>query len=86
MEKELIQVSRIHRIDGDAKLKAFADVNVGGMLIKGFRVVEGAQGLFVGMPRQQGKDGRWYNTVYPGELKARLNETVLSAYQTNADE
>ena len=35
------------------------------------------------MPRHQGKDGKWYNTVYPAtkELKAQLSAVVLTAYK-----
>ena len=78
-----IQVSRIHRIEGKSKLKAFADVSFAGIVVKGFSVVSGSKGLFVSMPRHQGKDGKWYNTVYPTtkELKEQLSEAVLNVYQ-----
>ena len=33
--------------------------------IKGVRVIEGRHGLFVRMPRQQSKDGTWYDSVVP---------------------
>ncbi len=82
MREETFQVSRICKVEGDTKLKAFADVSVAGILIKGFRIVEGSNGTFLGMPRHQGKDGRWYNTVYPTtkELQKELSDVVLSAY------
>ena len=80
---EIINVSRLCRLDGDSKLKAFVDVSISGVVIKGFGVVEGSRGLFVSMPRHQGKDGKWYNTVYPAskELKDRLSQAVLAAYK-----
>ena len=83
MEDSAIQVSRIYRFDGESKLKAFADVTLAGIVIKGFSVVNGSNGLFVSMPRHQGKDGKWYNTVYPTtkELKEQLSEVVLTAYK-----
>ena len=83
MEDSEIQVSRIYRIDGESKLKAFADVTLAGVVVKGFSVVDGSKGLFVSMPRHQGKDGKWYNTVYPTtkELKEQLSEAVLTAYK-----
>lgn len=82
MEDKRIEVSRIHKIDGDSKLKAFADVLLSGVLIKGLRVVDGSNGLFVGMPRHQGKDGKWYDTVIPAtkEIKQELTDLVLAAY------
>ena len=79
----LISVSRIYKLEGDSKLKAFADVSISGIVLKGFGVVNGSKGLFVSMPRQKGKDGKWYNTVLPEtkELKDQLAQVVLEAYQ-----
>ncbi len=83
MEDSTVQVSRIYRIEGDSKLKAFVDVSFGGVVVKGLRIVNGSNGLFVSMPRHQGKDGKWYNTVYPAtkDIQKQLNDLVLAAYQ-----
>ena len=83
MDENVISVSRIYKLDTDSKLKAFADVSFSGILIKGLSVVDGVNGLFVSMPRHQGKDGKWYDTVYPQtkELKQQLSEAVLEAYK-----
>jgi stage V sporulation protein G len=83
MEQDTIQVSRIYRIEGDSKLKAFVDVSLGGIVVKGLRVVNGSKGLFVSMPQHQGKDGKWYSTVYPTtkDISKQLNDLVLEAYQ-----
>jgi len=79
---EQVQISRIYKVDGESKLKAFVDISLGGLVVKGLRIVEGQNGLFVGMPRHQGKDGHWYNTVYPTSKEAQqeLTQLVLSAY------
>jgi stage V sporulation protein G len=81
-ETEQVQISRIYKLDGESKLKAFVDISLGGLVVKGLRIVEGQNGLFVSMPRHQGKDGRWYNTVYPTtkEVQKELTQLVLSAY------
>ncbi len=78
-----ISVSRIYRLEGESKLKAFADISVAGVVVKGLSVVDGSKGLFVSMPRHQGKDGKWYDTVYPStkELREQLSQLVLSAYK-----
>ena len=78
-----IQVSRLHRFDGESKLKAFVDISFAGIVIKGLSVVSGSKGLFVSMPRHQGKDGKWYDTVFPTtkELREQLSEAVLTAYK-----
>jgi len=79
----LISISRLCKLESDSKLKAFVDVSISGIVVKGFSVVDGSKGLFVSMPRHQGKDGKWYDTVYPTtkELKQKLSEAVLSAYK-----
>ncbi|MFH1853878.1 MAG: SpoVG family protein [Candidatus Omnitrophota bacterium] len=78
-----LEVVRMHRIDGDSKLKAFADVSFAGVfMVKGLRVVEGKSGLFVSMPSEKGKDGKWYDTAHPltKEFRGLLNEAVLEHY------
>ena len=83
-----LEVKRVIRLDGNGTVKAFCDVAIAGAyLVKGVRVVEGKKGIFVSLPREQGKDGRWYDTVAPltKEAKAQLSDTVLRAYQSNQD-
>lgn len=78
-----IEVCRIHKLDGDGATKAFVDVVLDdAFIINGLRVVEGVKGLFVSMPREAGKDGKWYNTVIPlkREIKEELDNLVLGAY------
>jgi len=83
MESDGIQVSRIHKVEGNSKLKAFVDLSLSGIIVKGLKVVNGSKGLFVSMPQHKGKDGKWYNTVYPEskEMHQRLSELVLAAYE-----
>jgi len=83
MQKLPVQISRIHKLEGDSKLKAFVDISLAGLIVKGLRLIQGEKGLFLAMPKQQGKDGRWYSTVYPvdKETHQQLTRQVLAAYQ-----
>ena len=55
-----MEVSRIHKLDGAGATKAFADIVIQDSIsILGVRVVEGKDGLFVAMPIEEGKDGKW---------------------------
>ena len=77
-------VKRMLRFDGEGNLKAYVDLGIGNLLvIKGVRVVEGKNGLFVSMPRQQGKDGKWYDnvTIESPVAKQEVGRVVLDAYQ-----
>ena len=78
-----IEVSRIHKLDGTGATKAFADITVEDSInILGLRVVEGKDGLFVTMPREEGKDGKWYSVVIPlkRDIKEEIERIVLEAY------
>ena len=78
-----LAVTRMHKLDGEGATKAFCDMSVmDSLVINGLRVVEGKEGLFVSMPREAGKDGKWYNTVIPlsREIKAEIEKIVLEAY------
>jgi stage V sporulation protein G len=78
-----IAVSRIHKLDGSGAVKAFCSVTILDCLeIKGFRVVDGKDGLFVSMPSEAGKDGKWYETVKPlkREIKDEIEKLVLEAF------
>jgi stage V sporulation protein G len=80
-----LAVVRLRRFDDrdDSKLKAFADIAIGDFVVKGFRVVQGQKGLFLGFPQEKGKDGKWYNVLWPKTKEARqdLTDLVLSAYE-----
>ena len=78
-----IEVVRLNRLDGEGPLKAFCDISLfDTLIIKGLRVVNGKNGLFVGLPREQGKDGKWYQTVRPlnREIIKVIESVVLEAY------
>ena len=79
-----LSVKRLIRFDGSSTLKAYCDLAVNNQfLIKGLRVVEGKTGLFVSMPRQQGKDQKWYDSVVAldKETKKAVGRVVLEAYE-----
>ena len=78
-----LKVVRLHRFDGDSKLKAFVDLSIGDFIVKGLRIMQGQKGLFLAMPQEKGKDGKWYSSFYPAtdEAKQNLSSIVLTAYE-----
>ena len=79
-----LSVKRLVKFDGEGSLKAYCDLAIGdAFLIKGLRVIEGKKGLFISMPRQQGKDARWYESVtaLTKEAKDAVSKAVLEAYR-----
>ena len=80
-----LAVKRLVKFEGDGSLKAYCDLAIGDQfLVKGLRVVQGKNGLFVSMPREQGKDQKWYDNVVllTDKAKTDVNRVVLEAYHT----
>ena len=82
-----VEVVEIRKAMGDGNLKALADLKINGnLLIRGFSVMQGRRGVFVGMPRKTGRDGKWFDILTPSdELKIRFEEKVLEAYDRETD-
>ncbi len=68
--------------DGSGKTAAFFDIQTGdGIVIKGFRLINGSNGLFLSSPDQKGKDGKYYETVtLPKEMKSELERMALDEF------
>ena len=80
-----VRVHRLYRFEHDKPLKAFVDLSINdALVITGVRIIEGREGLFVSMPREQGKDQKWYDKIRFLEktVKDHISEVVLSAYQS----
>ena len=64
------------------KVRAFFDVQTEeGFTMKGFKLVEGINGLFVGFPSQKGNDDEYRDTIWADkELKDELAQIAIQAY------
>ena len=64
------------------KVRAFFDLQTqDGFTIKGFKLVEGINGLFVGFPSQKGNDDEYRDTVWADrELKDELSQLAIKEY------
>jgi stage V sporulation protein G len=64
------------------KTAAFFDIQTDdGITIKGFKIVNGSNGLFVSSPNEKGKDGKYYETVIlPKDMKDNLEKLALEEY------
>ena len=78
-----IKVLKVHRVEGNNRIKAFVDISINdALLIKGLRIVTGKNGLFVSMPVEQGKNEKWYERVrcMNKDVRDEIASTVLAAY------
>ena len=64
------------------KIRAFFDLQTEeGFTIKGFKLVEGINGLFVGFPSQKGNDDEYYDTVWADrDVKEQVNQLAVKTY------
>jgi stage V sporulation protein G len=76
-----MKIERINKGEW-GKLRAFFDLRTNeGIVIKGFKLVEGINGMFVGMPSQKGKDDEFFDTVFmERETRDELNQMAIDAY------
>jgi stage V sporulation protein G len=66
------------------KIVAIVDIQTSeGFIIKGFKVVQGDNGLFVGMPSEKTRSGKYIDTVNISDssLKEMLESIILDEYQ-----
>ena len=83
-----IEVVDVRKINGDGNLRALADLKFGeSLIVKGFSVVNGKNGIFVSMPRKASRDGRWFDMFTPlnDEFKQEIENKVLEAYDHETD-
>lgn len=74
---------KIHSLYPEGSCKALASVNLNGSFaIRGVKVMEGANGLFVSMPSYRTGNGDYKDVCFPCTREARneMNEAVLHAY------
>ena len=70
------------------KVKAFFDLQTeDGFTIKGFKLVEGTNGLFVGFPSQKGSDDEYHDTVWvEKEVREQVIELAKREYESSTEQ
>ena len=70
------------------KIKAFFDLQTeDGFTIKGFKMVEGTNGVFVGFPSQKNNDDEYHDTVWADkDVKDQVTELAKREYENDAEQ
>jgi stage V sporulation protein G len=80
-----MKIVRMNKLDTNAggKTSAFFDIQTNdGIVIKGFRLVNGSNGMFMSSPDEKGKDGKYYEKVIlPGDIKSDLQKIAIEEFQ-----
>jgi len=76
-----VKIVRMNKL-AEGKVKAFVDIDFCGLVVKGFKVVEGNEGLFVGYPDVKDKTDKYRKTVFPSDVNVRqeIEKTILDCY------
>ena len=75
-----MQINRMN-IYEQGKLRAFFDLEIEGLTIKGFKIMEAITGLFVSMPSQKNDKGEWNDTIFATkEARKKLNDIAIARY------
>ena len=71
-----------------SKIRAFFDIiTEEGFTLKGFKLVEGVNGLFVGFPSHKGSDQEYHDTIWADkELKVEINKLAIAEYGEGAED
>ncbi len=67
----------------EPKLKAFVNITLDNcFVIRGLKVIEGKNGLFISMPSRQGRDGTYQDIAHPinNETRRKMEEVILAEY------
>jgi len=69
------------------KIKAFFDLQTeDGFTIKGFKMVEGTNGVFVGFPSQKNNDDEYHDTVWADkDVKDQVIELAKREYENPSE-
>lgn len=78
---EIVRMNPLENGNG-GKTVAFFDIKTNDeIIIKGFRIINGSNGLFISSPDEKGKDGNYYEKVtLPKDIKNNLQKIALEEY------
>ena len=79
-----MQIVRLFKIDDEkSKIAAFVDLGIEDkLLVKGFKVMRGKKGLYVGYPTKEGRDEKHYETIVAMDnlTKQDIENAIIKGY------
>lgn len=72
----------VYPVKSNSKLRANASIEIEGIVIKGFKIVEGKYSDFVCWPSQKGKDGEYYDQVFAldKDIREEVEDLIMEEY------
>ena len=82
-KNEKYSIENMRVVNNCGKTLAFFTLDVEGVKIYNLTLVEGREGVFVGFPSKQGKDGKYYSTAWISDKEERETVAELAATEYN---
>lgn len=79
-----ITINQLNTVKTESQIKAYFDLVIDNTVtIKKCKLVQGNEGLFMSVPRQQGLDGQWQNLIFfnDKEVKAEIETAAIKKYE-----
>lgn len=80
---------RVHKVEREgSNLKGFASVTLDNcFVVNNIRIIEGTEGMRIGMPRRKVADEHWEDVAHPinSETRAYFQEEILKKYNEPAE-
>ena len=76
-------IENMRAVNNCGKTIAFFTLDVQGVKIYNLTLVKGKEGVFVGFPSKQSKDGKYYSTVWISDENERETVAELAAIEYN---
>lgn len=75
--------AKVYPVKSKGSLLANASIEIEGIVIKGFKIVEGRDNDFVSWPSQKGKDGKYYDQVFAldKDIRREVEDMILDEYE-----
>ena len=76
-----MKIERLNKGDW-GNIKAFFDLKTDeGLVLKGFKLIDGINGMFVGFPSQKDNEGQYHDTIYAEkEIKVKVLQVAMNEY------
>lgn len=75
--------AKVYLVKSNGNLLAIASIEIEGIVIKGFKVVEGRYNDFVSWPSRKGKDGNYYDQAFAlnKDMRREVEDKILDEYE-----
>ena len=81
----MLQITEVRiSLRDDDKLKAFASMTFNeSFVVRGLKIIEGTNGMFVAMPSRKKPDGTYQDVAHPinNETRKYIEDRILDEYQ-----